>query len=62
MANAPTASNKGRFSTFDTAISFLTGLKTYHEDKTKKKKIPASEDSLVKGRRSLFKKFFILGL
>ena len=37
IAKAPAASSKGKLSTFETAISLRTGLRTYQEDKTKKK-------------------------
>ena len=45
MAIAPAASKYGKSSTFATAISFLTGLKTYHDDKTRKKRNEPKSDS-----------------
>ena len=55
MTSAPIPSKYGRISEFSTAIAFLTGLKIYQEQRTKKKKKPANKDSLVNDRESLFK-------
>jgi hypothetical protein len=59
IAKAPAASSKGKLSTFETAISLRTGLRTYQEDKTKKKNKPARDDSLVKGRNNFLRNIFI---
>ena len=48
IAIAPAANKYGKSSTFATAISFLTGLNTYHDDSTRKNKNEPKIDSLEK--------------
>ena len=55
MAKAPNAKSRGNSSTFATAISFRTGRRIYQEDKTKKKRKLASNESLVKTDVNLLK-------
>ena len=59
MAIAPAASKYGSSLTFETAISFRTGLKIYHEDKTKKNRADPSKDSLEKDSEIFDKEFFV---
>ena len=48
MAIAPAARRYGSSLTLATAISFLTGLKIYHEDSTRKNRTAPNKESLVK--------------
>ena len=48
MAIAPAARRYGSSFALATAISFLTGLKIYHDDKTKKNRADPSNDSYEK--------------
>ena len=59
ITKAPAPKRYGRISEISTAITFLTGRKIYQEHKTKKKKKPASPDSLVNDNESLFKELLI---
>ena len=59
MANAPNAKSKGNSLTLATAISFRTGLRMYHEDKTRKNRKLASKESLVKTDRDLVIMLFV---
>ena len=45
---APAAKRYGNSSTLATAISFLTGLKIYQDESTKKNKNDAARDSVEK--------------
>ena len=45
---APAARRYGSSSTLATAISFLTGLRIYQDESTKKKKKDAAKDSIEK--------------
>ena len=45
---APAARSYGNSSTLATAISFLTGLKIYQDESTKKNKKDAAKDSVEK--------------
>ena len=57
IASAPAPKRYGNSLTFETAISFLTGRKIYHEDRTKKNKKPPLNASKVKEVLKLRKRF-----
>ena len=56
---APAARRYGNSSTLATAISFLTGLKIYQDESTKKNKKDPSRDSLEKDSKTFEYEFFV---
>ena len=48
IANAPTARRYGKSSTLATAISFLTGLNVYQDERTKKNNKEPKKESFEK--------------
>ena len=57
--SAPAANKYGRSETFATAISFLTGLRTYQDERTRKNNKEPNIDSFVKDFFNSLNKFLL---